>query len=160
MADFTHLDSSGAARMVDVGQKQPTAREAVAEAYVTMKVETGKAIRDNQNQKGEVLQVARLAGIMAAKRTDELIPLCHGLPLESIDVDFAFEDPTTLRITATARVTAKTGIEMEAMTAASVAALTVYDMCKAIDRGMEVRHIRLIKKSGGKSGTYQRDVKP
>lgn len=160
MADFTHLDSSGAARMVDVGQKQPTTREAVAEAYVTMKVETGKAIRDNQNQKGEVLQVARLAGIMAAKRTDELIPLCHGLPLESIDVDFAFEDPTTLRITATARVTAKTGIEMEAMTAASVAALTVYDMCKAIDRGMEVRHIRLIKKSGGKSGTYQRDVKP
>lgn len=160
MADFTHLDSSGAAHMVDVGQKQATAREAVAEACVTMLAETAEAIRENQNKKGEVLQVARLAGIMAAKRTDELIPLCHGLPLDSVTVEFVFDDPTTLRITATARVTAKTGVEMEAMTAVSVAALTVYDMCKAIDRAMEIRHVRLMKKSGGKSGTYERDNQP
>lgn len=160
MADFTHLDSSGAAHMVDVGQKQPTVREAVAEACVTMLAETGEAIRENQNKKGEVLQVARLAGIMAAKRTDELIPLCHGLPLESLDIVFKFDDLTNLRITATARVTAKTGVEMEAMTAASVAALTVYDMCKAIDRGMEIRQVRLMKKSGGKSGTYVRENNP
>ncbi len=156
MADFTHIDSSGAARMVDVGPKQATLREAIAEACVKMQADTGEAIRESRNKKGEVLQVARLAGIMAAKRTDELIPLCHGLPLESVEVGFEFTDPTTLIITAVAKVTAKTGVEMEAMTAASVAALTVYDMCKAIDRGMEILHVRLIKKTGGKSGTYQR----
>lgn len=156
MADFTHLDQSGSARMVDVGSKPASNREAVAEACVTMEAGTADAIRENQTKKGEVLQVARLAGIMAAKRTDELIPLCHGLPLDSIEVAFDFDDKTTLRITATAKVNAKTGVEMEAMTAASVAALTVYDMCKAIDRGMEIRHVRLMKKSGGKSGTYER----
>ncbi|PQO45218.1 cyclic pyranopterin monophosphate synthase MoaC [Blastopirellula marina] len=156
MADFTHLDEAGSARMVNVGEKPVTPREAVAEACVKMEAATAESIRENQTKKGEVLQVARLAGIMAAKRTDELIPLCHGLPLESIDVAFTFEDATTLRITATAKVAAKTGVEMEAMTAASVAALTVYDMCKAIDRGMEIRQVRLMKKSGGKSGTYER----
>ncbi|GAA4442416.1 cyclic pyranopterin monophosphate synthase MoaC [Bremerella cremea] len=158
MAEFTHLDSSGAARMVDVGQKQATLREAVAEACVKMETATADAIRESRNKKGEVLQVARLAGIMAAKRTDELIPLCHGLPLESVEVSFEFTEPTILRITTVARVTAKTGVEMEAMTAASVAALTVYDMCKAIDRSMEILHVRLMKKSGGKSGTYQRSA--
>ncbi|MBA2116657.1 cyclic pyranopterin monophosphate synthase MoaC [Bremerella alba] len=160
MADFTHLDQSGAARMVDVGQKQTTLREAVAEACVKMEAATADAIRDSRNKKGEVLQVARLAGIMAAKRTDELIPLCHGLPLESVEVAFEFADATHLMVTATARVTAKTGVEMEAMTAASVAALTIYDMCKAIDRAMEIEHVRLMKKSGGKSGTFQRASEP
>lgn len=160
MADFTHLDRSGAAKMVDVGQKEATHREAVAQACVKMEAATAEAILDNRNKKGEVLQVARLAGIMAAKRTDELIPLCHGLPLESIEVAFEFADATRLMVTATARVTAKTGVEMEAMTAASVAALTIYDMCKAIDRGMEIEHVRLMRKSGGKSGTFQREPEP
>ncbi|MFN3148558.1 cyclic pyranopterin monophosphate synthase MoaC [Bremerella sp.] len=160
MADFTHLDESGAAKMVDVGQKSATLREAVAEACVKMEAATADAIRDNRNKKGEVLQVARLAGIMAAKRTDELIPLCHGLPLESIEVAFEFADATRLMVTATARVTAKTGVEMEAMMAASVAALTIYDMCKAIDRAMEIEHVRLMKKSGGKSGTFERASEP
>ena len=156
MAEFTHLDRSGAARMVDVGSKEATLREAVAEACVKMELATADAIRENRNKKGEVLQVARLAGIMAAKRTDEMIPLCHGLPLDSIEVALEFADPTLLRITTTARVTAKTGVEMEAMTAAAVAALTVYDMCKAIDRSMEILHVRLMKKSGGNSGTFVR----
>ncbi len=160
MADFTHLDRSGAAKMVDVGQKEATLREAVAEACVKMQAATAEAIRDNRNKKGEVLQVARLAGIMAAKRTDELIPLCHGLPLESVEIAFEFVDATRLLVTASCRVTAKTGIEMEAMTAASVAALTIYDMCKAIDRAMEVEHVRLMKKSGGKSGTFERVPEP
>lgn len=158
MAEFTHLDRSGAARMVDVGSKEPTFREAIAEACIKMSSATADAIRENRNKKGEVLQVARLAGIMAAKRTDEIIPLCHGLPLESIEVVLEFTESDLLRITTTARVTAKTGVEMEAMTAASVAALTVYDMCKAIDRSMEILHVRLMKKSGGKSGTFVRSA--
>lgn len=156
MAQFTHLDDSGAARMVDVGAKEVSVRSAVAEALVAMRAETATAIREGRTKKGEVLQVARLAGIMAAKRAAELIPLCHVLPLEGVEVDLEFTEPTVLRIVATARVTAKTGVEMEALTAASVAALTVYDMCKAVDREMEIIRVRLLHKSGGKSGTYDR----
>lgn len=156
MAKFTHLDDSGAAQMVDVGAKPATLRLATAEARVKMAPATAEAIRENRTNKGEVLQVARLAGIMAAKRTAELIPLCHVLPLEKVEVQFAFLEPTLLQITATARVTAKTGVEMEALTAASVAALTVYDMCKAIDREMEITQVRLLQKSGGHSADFVR----
>lgn len=156
MTQFTHLDESGAARMVDVGAKEISTRKAVAEARVVMQAETAAAIRENRTQKGEVLQVARLAGIMAAKRTAELIPLCHVLPLDGVEVDLTFLEPTVLQVVATARVTGKTGVEMEALTAASVAALTVYDMCKAVDREMEIVHVRLLHKSGGKSGTFDR----
>lgn len=138
--------------MVDVGKKVVTARVAVAEGFVQMRPETLQAIVENRIAKGEVLGAARIAGIMAAKRCGELIPLCHGLNVESVEVDFELTLP--LRVRATARIHAKTGVEMEALTAVSVAALTIYDMCKAIDRGMVIQNIRLIKKTGGKSGAY------
>ena len=152
-AALPHLDQEGHARMVDVGGKEPTAREAVARGSVHMKPETLRLITQGQVQKGDVLSVARVAGVMAAKRTSELIPLCHAIPLDQVTVDLEPDDAASaVHITATARTTAKTGVEMEAMTAVAVAALTVYDMCKSVDRGIRVEAIRLVGKSGGRSG--------
>jgi cyclic pyranopterin monophosphate synthase len=141
--------------MVDVGDKADTAREAEAQGAVLMQPETSALIKGGGAAKGDVLAVARLAGIMAAKRTADLIPLCHPIPLTGSEVEFEWaENGTTLVIRAVARTVGKTGVEMEALTAVSVAALTIYDMCKAVDRGMRIEGIRLIRKSGGKSGTY------
>ena len=154
---LTHFDDSGASRMVDVGEKAVTARMARASGKVVMQPETLKRIRDRGFAKGDVLEVARLAGIMAAKKTGELIPLCHPLPLDGITLDFSFPDDKTLSISAEVRVTAKTGVEMEALAAISIAALTIYDMCKAIDRGMVISDIRLDEKSGGRSGHFVRE---
>ena len=152
---LTHFDASGQAHMVDVSGKQPTAREAVAEAAVVMSPET-LALARGGAAKGDVLGVARLAGIMGAKRASDLIPLCHPLPLDKVSVDLV-ADPALpgIRITATARTTGRTGVEMEALTAASVAALTVYDMLKAAQKDMRIEGIRLLKKTGGKSGTFE-----
>ncbi|MEZ6124489.1 MAG: cyclic pyranopterin monophosphate synthase MoaC [Planctomycetaceae bacterium] len=151
---MTHFDPSGASRMVDVGLKSVTERLARAEALVVMQPETLTVIQNRSAAKGDVLEVARLAGIMATKRTDELIPLCHSLGLDSAEISFDIVDGQTLRIQSRVTVQARTGVEMEAMTAVSIAALTVYDMCKAIDRTMEVRSIRLLEKSGGRSGHF------
>lgn len=153
-AGLTHLDSEGAARMIDVGGKPATARRAVASGIITMSPAALAAIQAGDAPKGDVLGTARLAGIMAAKRTGDVIPLCHPLGLEAVSVDFAFED-TAIRVTATASLTGKTGVEMEAMVAASVALLTIYDMAKAIDKGMVIAEVRLIAKSGGKSGDWK-----
>jgi len=157
MAELTHFDDSGASRMVDVSAKAETERIARASARVRMDAATGALVRDRKLSKGDVLAVARLAGIMAAKKTGDLIPLCHPLPLTGVTVDFAWEADDLLRIEATARVVGRTGVEMEALTAAAVAALTVYDMCKAVDRVMTVERVRLEEKSGGKSGPFRRD---
>lgn len=155
MADFTHFDAKGNAQMVDVGDKPVTQRRAVAGATVTMAPETGALIRSGGVAKGDVFAVARLAGIMAAKRTGDLIPLCHPIGLDAVTVDFTLaDDDKSVAITAAANVTGRTGVEMEAMTAASVAALTIYDMCKAVDRAMTVTGIHLLHKSGGRSGDY------
>ena len=151
---LTHFDASGASRMVDVGGKAETSRTAVASAVVRMAPATLALIRDKGMSKGDVLEVARIAGIMGAKRTADLIPLCHPLPLTSVEIAFEFTSESTLRIKATAKVFARTGVEMEALTAVSVAALTVYDMAKAVDRGMTVEQIRLESKAGGKSGDF------
>ncbi|MBP2320072.1 cyclic pyranopterin phosphate synthase [Kibdelosporangium banguiense] len=153
---LTHLDSAGRARMVDVGGKPVTARRAVASGAVVMKPETLALITSGGIAKGDVLAAARIAGIMAAKKTGELIPLCHPLGLDSVEVNLDPTGPGTLTITATASVTGKTGVEMEALTAVSVAALTVYDMCKAADKEMTIGDIRLEAKSGGRSGDYRR----
>jgi cyclic pyranopterin phosphate synthase len=153
----SHFDETGAARMVDVSDKPVTARVARAGAAVAMQPETLAMIKAGQVGKGDVLAVARLAGIMAAKRTSDLIPLCHPLALTGVDIAFEPDEAGgTLEITATARIAARTGVEMEAMTAASVAALTIYDMCKSVDRGMVIGSIRLLHKSGGKSGSFDR----
>jgi cyclic pyranopterin phosphate synthase len=157
MPDLCHFDESGASRMVDTGAKPETARQARASAVVRMKPETLALIRDKKLAKGDVFEVARLAGIMAAKKTSELIPLCHPLPLTAVTVDFAPDGTDAVRVEATVKVVARTGVEMEALTAASVAALTVYDMCKGVDRGMTVERIRLEEKSGGKSGHFARE---
>lgn len=154
--DLTHFDESGASRMVDVGSKPETVRIARASGIVRMAPETLSRIRDRSLAKGDVLEVARLAGIMAAKRTPDLIPLCHSLALTSVTVDFVFAAADQLAIEATVQTVSRTGVEMEALTAVSVAALTVYDMVKAIDRGMAIERIRLEEKSGGRSGTYRR----
>jgi cyclic pyranopterin phosphate synthase len=156
MPDLTHFDEHGASRMVDTSSKPETLREARASGLVRLAAATGALIRDRRLAKGDVLEVARLAGIMAAKRTGDLIPLCHPLPLTGVQVDFAFSDDTLLRIEATARVYGRTGVEMEALTAVSVAALTVYDMCKSVDRTMTIESIRLEEKSGGRSGHFRR----
>lgn len=157
MAEMSHLDARGRAVMVDVGDKDETERFARAEALVAMAPETLAVIQDQAVPKGDVVAAARLAGIMAAKRTHELIPLCHQLSLSSVAVDVvADEGLPGLRITTEARLRGRTGAEMEALVAASVAALTVYDMCKAIDRGMEVRQVRLLEKAGGRSGHWRR----
>lgn len=154
MADLTHLDAAGKARMVDVGGKAETARVAIASGRIRMNAAALAAIRDGAVPKGDVLAAARIAGIMAAKKTAELIPLCHPLALDAVTVDFAVEDDG-LRATATASLTGRTGVEMEALTAVSVALLTVYDMAKAIDKGMVIEDIRLIEKRGGKSGLWR-----
>jgi cyclic pyranopterin phosphate synthase len=151
---LTHLDHTGAARMVDVGGKAGTARRAVASGRIAMAPHVLAAIREGNAPKGDVLGAARIAGIMAAKRTGELIPLCHPLGLEAVSVDFSYE-ADAIRITATASLTGKTGVEMEALTAVSVALLTIYDMAKALDKGMVIEGVRLIAKSGGKSGDWQ-----
>ncbi len=152
---LTHIDERGKARMVDVTAKAATERVAVAKARVEMKASTLELILAAEVKKGDVLGVARVAGIMAAKKTAELIPLCHPLNVTSVEVDFeTYEEPPSVEITATAKVTSGTGVEMEALTAVSVAALTVYDMCKAADKGMRITDVRLVKKTGGKSGTY------
>jgi cyclic pyranopterin phosphate synthase len=156
MSDLSHFDERGASRMVDTSDKPETLRQARASGLIRLAPATGALIRDRKLAKGDVLEVARLAGIMAAKRTGELIPLCHPLPITAATVDFAFESDALLRIDATVRVFGRTGVEMEALTAVSVAALTVYDMCKGIDRGMTIEQIRLEEKSGGRSGTFQR----
>lgn len=157
---LSHLDARGKARMVDVGAKPITIRRAVAIADVVMSPATLAALTTSALPKGDVLAAARIAGIMAAKRTAELIPLCHVLSLEQVAVDFERCPPHTIRITAVATVHARTGVEMEALTAAAVAALTIYDMCKAIDRGMTIGPIQLIEKSGGRSGHWRRDETP
>lgn len=153
---LSHLDAQGRARMVDVGAKTVTARAAVARGVVRMQPETLRMIASGSIGKGEVLAVARIAGIMAAKRTAELIPLCHPLAVEVAGIDFAEVGPGTLQIEARVRVAGKTGVEMEALTAVAAAALTVYDMCKAVDRGMVIADVRLMEKRGGRSGVFRR----
>ncbi len=148
MAKLTHLDEKGAAKMVDIGDKPVTAREAVAEGFITLQPDTLRAIVDNTVPKGEVLSTARIAGIMAAKKCGELIPLCHPLPIESVNIDFQIETDR-IRIIATSKITAKTGVEMESLTAVSIATLTIYDMCKAIDKTMKINGIQLLSKTGG-----------
>lgn len=153
---LTHLDARGQAHMVDVAGKAETERVAVAEGFVSMLPETLALIEQGEAKKGDVLATARIAGIMAAKRTHELIPLCHPLALTKVTVDFeTSEEPAGIRVEAMARVTGRTGVEMEAMTAVSVACLTIYDMVKAVDRGVSFSGIRLVEKSGGKSGHYR-----
>jgi cyclic pyranopterin phosphate synthase len=157
MSELTHFDDSGASRMVDTSGKPETLRLARASGRIRMEPATLQLIRARSLAKGDVLEVARLAGIMAAKKTGDLIPLCHPLPITSAQVDFVFDGDAVLGIEATVRVLGRTGVEMEALTAVSVAALTVYDMCKAVDRTMTIERIRLEEKSGGKSGTFRRD---
>ena len=156
MEELSHVGPGGEARMVDISVKGDTVREAVATGGVRMKPATLEKIRQNQLKKGDVLAVARVAGIMAAKKTFELIPLCHPILISDVSVSFDYVEPDFISIMATAKSTGKTGVEMEAMVAASVSALTIYDMCKAIDRGMTIEQVRLESKSGGKSGTYIR----
>lgn len=153
----SHLDEAGRARMVDVGEKEPTRREAVARGKVAMSREAFESVLAGSVEKGDVLAVARIAGIQAAKRTSEWIPLCHPLPLESLAVDFQPRPGAAeIEIEARAGVTARTGVEMEALVAVSAAALTIYDMCKSIDRAISIGEIRLVRKTGGKSGRYER----
>ena len=156
MPELSHVNSRGEAQMVDVSQKADTLREAVVTGGIRMKPATLDKIKQNQIKKGDVLAVARVAGIMAAKKTPDLIPLCHPILVDNITVEFEFMGNDFIKITAAARSSGKTGVEMEAMVAASVAALTIYDMCKAVDRGMAIENICLEKKTGGKSGTYLR----
>ena len=156
MAGFTHFDKEGKARMVDVSDKAETERLATAKGSVIMQPATLALIKEGGVKKGDVLSVARLAGIMGAKRTPDLIPLCHPLALTSVQVDLTLDEArNAVDITATCKLTGKTGVEMEALTAVSVAALTIYDMCKAVDKGMQITDIRLTRKSGGKSGAYE-----
>ena len=158
MSQLAHFDDSGASRMVDVGGKDVTLRRARAEGFVTMQPETLQLIRDQKVAKGDVFEVARLAGIMATKQTANLIPLCHPLGLDNAQVDFEVIDDHTIRIEASVDVHGRTGVEMEVLTAVSVAALTVYDMCKSVDRGMSIGPIQLVEKSGGNSGHYIREA--
>ena len=153
---FTHLDERGQARMVDVSSKEPSQRRAVARGQVRMATEVARALRQGEIGKGDVLAVARVAGIQAAKRTSELVPLCHGLSISSVSVDFEVRDDS-VSIEATVETIDRTGVEMEALTACSVAALTIYDMCKSKDRSMTIGDIALWEKSGGRSGTYRRE---
>lgn len=157
MNELTHFDDRGASRMVDVSAKPETERMARAEGFVLMRPETLRTIRDNVAAKGDVLAVARLAGIMATKKTADLIPLCHSLGLDGVTVDFSFPDDASVQIESRVRVCGRTGVEMEALTAVSIAALTIYDMCKSIDRGMQITNIRLLEKQGGRSGHFQRN---
>ena len=157
MSEFTHLDDQGNARMVDVGEKSATRREAIARARVVMQQQTLALLASGSHRKGDVLAAARIAGIQAAKKTADLIPLCHPLMLESVAVDFELKESLPgVEITARCRLSGKTGVEMEALTAASIAALTIYDMCKAVDRGMSIQSVGLQEKRGGKSGDWVR----
>ena len=158
MSQLSHFDEAGASRMVDVGGKDVSHRRARAVEHVTMQPETLRLIADRKLAKGDVFEVARLAGIMAAKRTADLIPLCHPLGLDSVTVDFELLDERTVRIEAATAVQARTGVEMEALTAASIAALTIYDMCKAVDRTMTIGPVGLVEKSGGRSGHFVRET--
>lgn len=159
MAELTHFDESGASRMVDVSEKAVTARTATASGQVRMEPATLVLILDRLLAKGDVLEVARIAGILAAKKTGDLIPLCHPIGLDSVAIEFQALDSRTLGIRATTKVSGRTGVEMEALAAVSVAALTVYDMCKAVDRTMTIGEIRLEEKTGGRSGTFRRKPK-
>jgi cyclic pyranopterin phosphate synthase len=155
MSRLTHLDAEGNAHMVDVSEKDVTSRSATAKATIVMEPETLRLIREGKAKKGDVLATARIAGIMAAKKTHELIPLCHPLMITKVTVDFAPEESSsTIEVSATVKVEGKTGVEMEALTACSVACLTLYDMVKAVDRGMKITNLRLVEKSGGKSGHF------
>lgn len=157
MAKLSHVDSDGKARMVDMSGKKETEREAVASGRVTMAAGTYALIRGGQGPKGDIFTVAKIAGIMAAKKTHDLIPLCHPLAITHVDVDFRFDDAGhTVEIISTVRTKGQTGVEMEALTSATVAGLTIYDMCKAVDKGIELGPFYLLEKSGGKSGTYRR----
>jgi cyclic pyranopterin phosphate synthase len=156
MPELTHFDESGASRMVDTSGKPETLRTARASALVRMEAATLALVRDRGLAKGDVREVARLAGILAAKRTGDLIPLCHPLPISAATIDFHPESDTLLRIEAEVRLVGRTGVEMEALTAVTVAALTVYDMCKAVDRTMTIERVRLEEKTGGRSGTFRR----
>ena len=157
MVTLSHLDEQGRAKMVDVSEKTVTSRIAIARGNIRMRRETLALILERKVEKGDVFSVARVAGIMAAKKTPELIPMCHPLPITSVEIDLQpNENPARVDIEAIVRVDGKTGVEMEAMTAVSVAGLTIYDMCKAVDREMSIGEIRLVKKSGGKSGTFVR----
>jgi cyclic pyranopterin phosphate synthase len=158
MSPLGHFDSQGATRMVDVGDKEVTQRRARASGRIRMGAETLRSIRQRGTAKGDVLEVARLAGILAAKRTGELIPLCHVLPLDGVSLEFQFPDATTIGIEAEARATARTGVEMEALVAVAMAALTIYDMCKSVDRAMVIEHVRLEEKCGGQSGHFVRQA--
>lgn len=159
MTQLTHIDESGAARMVDVGNKAVTERIAVASAVVSMQGETLALLEQGAHKKGDVLAVARIAGIQAAKKCSDLIPLCHPLMLNSVDVSFHIDSQAnTVSIKGRCKVSGKTGVEMEALTAVAVAALTIYDMCKAVDRGMEISNMGLLEKEGGKSGRWRRDA--
>lgn len=156
MTELSHFDEHGQSRMVDVGDKAITRRLAIAEASVLMLPETLRIVQSGKSGKGDVLAVARIAGIMGSKRTSDLIPLCHPLFIEKANVEFSFPDDHRVLVTASVSCEAKTGVEMEALMAASVAALTIYDMCKAVDRSMQIESVRLIEKSGGRSGLYLR----
>ena len=153
--ELTHIDENGAARMVDVSEKAVTVRTASAQAVITMKAQTLRMITDGTAPKGDVFACARIAGIVAAKRTSDLIPMCHPIPIDSVKVEIEAISDTQVRVVSTLKCTHKTGIEMEALTAASVAALTIYDMVKAVDRGMRIDEVLLLHKDGGKSGEYQ-----
>jgi len=156
MSGFTHFDEHGQAHMVDVGGKEITSRQAIAEGRITMEAETLAMIAAGTHRKGDVLGIARIAGIMAAKKTSELIPLCHPLALTRVALDFELQTAASaVHCTATVETRGQTGVEMEALTAVQVALLTIYDMCKAVDRGMVIGEIRLVRKEGGKSGTYE-----
>ena len=154
---LTHIDENGASRMVDVSSKEITERIAVAHASVTMNTQTFSLIMDKQVAKGDVLEVARVAGIMAAKKTSELIPMCHPLNINSVKIDYIDNSKDTIEITSEVKITARTGVEMEALTAVSVCVLTIYDMCKSADKSMLISSIYLAKKTGGKSGTFERE---
>jgi cyclic pyranopterin phosphate synthase len=161
MSDLTHLDESGRARMVDVSAKGETVRVATARGRVVMRPETLRLIRSGGVTKGDVLAIAQVAGVMGAKRTPDLIPLCHPLPITGVDLSFELDEAASaVEITASARIVGKTGVEMEALTAVATAALTVYDMCKAVDKDMVIDQIRLVHKVGGKSGEYRRSGEP
>ena len=156
MEELTHIDASGRPRMVDVGGKLDTQREAVAKCLVRMKAATFERLEKGDMPKGNVLAVAQLAGIMAAKQTPQMIPLCHPILIGEVKVEFSLDkENSTVEITTTVKSLGKTGVEMEALTAAAIAALTIYDMCKAVDRGIQIENLRLVKKSGGKSGTIK-----
>ena len=155
MSRLTHLDAEGNAHMVDVSEKDVTSRSATAKATIVMEPETLRLIREGKAKKGDVIATARIAGIMAAKKTNELIPLCHPLMITKVTVDFIPDEASaTIEVSATVKVEGKTGVEMEALTACSVACLTLYDMVKAVDRGMKITNLRLVEKSGGKSGHF------